>query len=90
MLDGTHPFIRIYFLQKYILGMSASYNELLEAPVSESTQTDGDARVQEISEEEYQREKEREAAKAKASKKSSSTKAGSTEETKTTDPHDID
>jgi hypothetical protein len=71
--------------------MAASYNELLEAPVSEGTQTEGSARVQEISEEEYQKEKEREAAKAKAGKKSSAAaKVGSTEETTTTDPHDID
>lgn len=73
--------------------MAASYNELLEAPVSEGTQTEGDARVTEISEEEYRKEKEREAAskgKGKGKKSPTAAKAESTEETTSTDPHDID
>lgn len=69
--------------QKYILGMKADYKELTEAPVSEGTQTSGDApKVEEISEDEYKAVKAKEQKKAKAAKKEE-------EETKP-DPNDID
>lgn len=56
-------------VRKYVLGMKADYKELTEAPVSEGTQTVGDAsavpKVEEISEDEYKTLKAKEQKKGK-------------------------
>jgi hypothetical protein len=74
-------------VRKYVLGMKADYKELTEAPVSEGTQTIGDAstdpRVEEISEEEFKTVKAKENKNKKSSKKES-------EKVATPEPSDAD
>jgi hypothetical protein len=79
MSSTCFVFLICLLIQKYLLGMTVSYNELLERPAAtESTQTDSSEnapRVEEISEEEYKKSKSAEQKKKKAEQEESKPKA---------------